>query len=182
MVGTGLLLRWGQVYGATGYKLFERDITGSPSPPPAFTEGPFPLPGDHFYAGWGAPGHTYQYEVAAVRGNSESSPSSAVTVTMPASEPLADPPVNITVTPSQGTTSVAVTWSAPSGSPYDNGVTGYDVFWTDTNPPCPGFALQGAQTTQTSYTISGRRLATPTTWRSRRQTPRAWVSGPGRRR
>ena len=29
------------------------------------------------------------------------------------------------------------------------------LFWVDSNPPCPGFALQGAQTTQTSYTIPG---------------------------
>jgi lysophospholipase L1-like esterase len=155
IVGIGLLLHWSRVYGASGYKIFERDITGNPSPLPAFTELPFPLPGDHFYAGWGTPGHIYQYEVAAARGYSESSPSRAATITMPASEPLADPPVNITVTPSQGTRSVTLTWSAPSGSAYDNSISGYHVFWLDTNPPCPGFALQGAQTTQTSYTISG---------------------------
>ena len=155
IVGTGLLLKWGRVYGASGYKIFERDITGSPNPPPAFTELPFPVPGDHYYAGWGTPGHTYQYEVAAARGNSETTPSSPATITMPASEPLANPPIDVTVTPSQGTTSVTLTWSAPSSGPFDNTITGYDVFWLDTNPPCPGFALQGAQTTQTSHTISG---------------------------
>ncbi len=155
IVGTGLLLHWSRVYGASDYKIFERDITGSPSPLPAFTELPFPLPGDHFYAGWGTPGHTYQYEVAAARGYSQTSPSSPATITMPTSEPLADPPVNITVTPFQGTTSVTLTWSAPSGSPYDNSISGYDVFWLDTNPPCPGFALQAAQTTQNSFTITG---------------------------
>src|SRR5258707_7273389 len=74
---------------------------------------------------------------------------------MPASEPLADPPVNITVTPSQATTSVTLTWSVPSGSTYDNSISGYTVFWLDTNPPCPGFAWQGAKTAQTSYTIAG---------------------------
>ena len=158
IVGTGLLLQWSQVYGASGYKLFQRDITGSPSPLPAFTESAFPVPGDHFIAGWGTPGHTYQYEVAAARGNSESSPSSPVTITMPASEPLADPPAAITVTPSQGTASVTLTWAAPFGGAYDNSISGYDVFWLDTNPPCPGFALQGGQTTQTSYTISGLTL------------------------
>jgi hypothetical protein len=155
MVGTGLLLQWGHVYGASGYNIFERDITGSPNPPPAFTELPFPLPGDHFYAGWGTPGHTYQYEVAAARGSSETGPSSPATITMPASEPLADPPIDVSVTPFQGTTSVTLAWSPPSGGPFDNSITGYDLYWLDTNPPCPGFALQGAQTTQTSYTISG---------------------------
>lgn len=155
IVGTGLLLQWSRVYGASGYKIFERDITGSPSPLPAFTEIPVPLPGDHFYAGWGTPGHTYQYEVAAARGYSETSPSSPTTITMPASEPIADPPVNATVTPSRGTTSVTLTWSAPSGSPYDNSISGYDVFWLDANSSCPGQLPQAVQTTQTSYTISG---------------------------
>jgi hypothetical protein len=77
---------------------------------------------------------------------------------MPASEPLADPPVNISVNTSQGTTSVTLSWSPPSGGPFDNAITGYGVFWVDTDPPCPDAALHAARTTQISYTISGLTL------------------------
>ena len=156
IVGTGLLLRWGRVYGASGYKIFERDITGRPNPPPAFTELPHSqcpetttMPdGEH-------PATPTSTRLPRPGGTANPTPSSPATITMPASEPLADPPADVTVTPSQGTTSVTLTWSAPSSGPFDNTITGYDVFWLDTNPPCPGFALQGAQTTQTSHTISG---------------------------
>lgn len=151
----GLLLQWSRVYGAAGYKVFERDITGNPNPLPAYTELPLALPGDHWYAGWATPGHTFQYEVAAARGNNESSPSAATTITMPASEPTADPPTNISVTPSGGTTSISLSWSPPSGNPNDNGITGYEVLWADANPTCPGQVVQVAMTTGTSYTITG---------------------------
>ncbi len=87
---TGTLLQWNRVYGVSGYRVYERDITGNPSPLPAFVELPLPLPGDHWYAGWGTPGHTYQYEVAAAKGNTESGPSAPVTITMPNPEPTAD--------------------------------------------------------------------------------------------
>jgi hypothetical protein len=155
ITGTGLLLAWGRVYGATAYKVFERDITGSPSSLPAFTELPGGLPGGHWYGGWGTPGHTYQYEVAAARGYAETAPSGPVTVTMPASEPTADPPGGITVTPSQGATSITLAWSAPSGNPSDATVSGYDVFWLDATTATPGQYPQEAGTGQTSYTITG---------------------------
>jgi hypothetical protein len=151
----GPLLQWSRVYGASGYKVFERDITGNPSPLPAFSELPLPLPGDHWYAGWGTAGHTYQYEVASVRGNSESSPSSPVTLTMPNPEPVADPPVNIKVIPSQGTSSIALSWTPPSGTQYDTGILGYNVFWEDATTSYPGEIPTEGFTTGTSYTITG---------------------------
>jgi Fibronectin type III domain len=152
---TGVLLQWSRVDGASGYKIFERDITGNPSPLPAFSELPLPLPGDHWYAGWGSVGHTYQYQVAAARGTSETSPSSPVTLTMPASEPTADPSVGIKVTPSRGTTSITLSWSPPTGNPNDASISGYEVFWLDANSSCPGQVPSEAQTNGTSYTITG---------------------------
>lgn len=79
----GMLLQWSRVYGATFYRVFRRDVTGNPSPAPAFTELPEILPGDHWYARLGVAGHTYQYEVAAARGSSDSTPSAPVTLTIP---------------------------------------------------------------------------------------------------
>lgn len=156
IASTGVLLQWSHVYGASGYKIFERDITGNPSPLPAFTELPLALPGDHWYAGWGTVGHTYQYEVAAARGDTETSPSSPVTITMPASEPTADPPANITVTPAQGSMSITLSWSAPTGNPNDSTISDYQVFWEDANSGCtvqiPSEALTGGLT---SWTIGG---------------------------
>jgi lysophospholipase L1-like esterase len=151
----GVLLQWSRVYAASGYKIFERDITGNPSPLPAFTELPLPLPGDHWYAGWGTAGHTYQYEVAAARGNTESTPSSPVSITMPATEPTPDAPVNVTSTPSAGTTSIALSWSAPSGSPNDSSITGYNVLWEDADSGCPDQIANETFTTGTSYTLTG---------------------------
>ena len=152
---TGVLLQWSRVYGASGYKIFERDITGNPSPLPAFSELPLPLPGDHWYAGWGTAGHTYQYEVASARGNSESAPSSPATLTMPNPEPVADPPANVTATPSPGTTSIALSWTPPTGNPNDSSITGYDVFWQDATCGCSGGIPNEASTSGTSYTITG---------------------------
>ncbi len=152
---TGVLQQWDRIYGASGYKIFERDITGNPSPLPAFSELPLPLPGDHWYSGWGTAGHTYQYEVAAARGTTETSPSSPVTITMPASEPTAEAPTNITVTPSQGTNSISLSWSQPTGNPNDSSISGYRVFWFDQNSSCPGGVLSEAATSTTSYTITG---------------------------
>lgn len=152
---TGVLLQWSRVYGASGYKIFERDITGNPSPLPAFSELPLALPGDHWYAGWGTAGHTYQYEVASARGNSESAPTSPVSLTMPDPEPVADAPGNITVTPSRGTTSIALTWTAPTGNPNDSTITGYHVFWQDASCGCSGGIPSEATTSGTSYTITG---------------------------
>jgi hypothetical protein len=80
---SAVLLRWSHVYGATYYRVFKRDVTGNPSPLPAFSELPEILPGDHWYAALGTAGHTYQYEVAAVRGSSESGLSTPVKVTVP---------------------------------------------------------------------------------------------------
>ncbi len=155
IASTGVLLQWSRVYGASGYKIFERDITGNLSPLPAFSELPLPLPGDHWYSGWGTVGHTYQYEVAAARGTTETSPSSPATITMPTSEPTADPPAGITVTPAQGTSSISLSWSPPSGGPNDSGISGYEVFWFDANAPCPVAVPSEAQTSATSYTITG---------------------------
>jgi lysophospholipase L1-like esterase len=151
----GPLLQWSRVYGASGYKVFERDITGNPSPLPAFSELPLPLPGDHWYAGWGIAGHTYQYEVASARGNSESSPSNAVTLTMPNPEPVADPPANITVAPSQGTTSIALSWTKPTGNPNDSSISGYEVFYEDATNSYPGEIPNEAFVSGTSYTLTG---------------------------
>ena len=103
----------------------------------------------------GGLGHTYQYEVAAARGTTETSPSSPVTITMPASEPTAEAPTNITVTPSQGTTSFSLSWSRPSGNPNDSSISGYEVFWHDANSSCPNQVPSEAQTSATSYTITG---------------------------
>ncbi|HEX6523841.1 MAG TPA: GDSL-type esterase/lipase family protein [Streptosporangiaceae bacterium] len=155
---TGTLLQWNRVYGVSGYRVYERDITGNPSPLPAFVELPLPLPGDHWYAGWGTPGHTYQYEVAAAKGNTESGPSAPVTITMPNPEPTADPPTNITDTPSRGTSSIALSWTAPTGSSYDANIDRYDVYWEDaTQAAACGCSLipNVAYPTGTSYTITG---------------------------
>jgi hypothetical protein len=81
--GNQIVLQWGRVYGASGYNVFRRDITGKPSTLPAFTELPLQVQGDRWLAGSGLPGHTYQYQVAAARGTNESSPSSPVTLTVP---------------------------------------------------------------------------------------------------
>ena len=150
---TGVLLQWSRVYGASGYKIFERDITGSPSPLPAFSELPLPIPGDHWLSGWGTAGHTYQYEVASARGNTETGPSGPVTLTMPASEPTADPPTNISVTPSPGTSSISLSWTKPTGNPNDSSISRYAVFWLDANAPCPVSVPDEALTSGTSYTI-----------------------------
>jgi hypothetical protein len=152
---TGVLLQWSRVYGASGYKIFERDTTGNPSPLPAFSELPLPIPGDHWIAGWGIVGHTYQYEVASARGTTETSPSGPVTITMPASEPTADPPSSITVVPSPGTNSISLNWSQPSGNPNDSSISQYAVFWLDANAPCPVAVPSEALTSSTSFTITG---------------------------
>lgn len=149
---TGVLLQWSHVYGATGYKIFERDITGNPNPLPAFSELPIPLPSDHWQAGWGQPGHTYQYAVAAARGADESAASSPATVTMPASEPTADPPSDVTATP--GATSITLNWTPPSGG-NDSGITGYTVYWLDSDNACGNQIPSTAEATDTSYTITG---------------------------
>lgn len=81
--GGEIVLQWSRVYGASGYNVFRREITGNPSPLPAFTELPSQVQGDHWFAGSGLPGHTYQYQVASARGSTESSPSSLVTLTVP---------------------------------------------------------------------------------------------------
>jgi hypothetical protein len=157
MSGKGPLLQWGHVYGAGGYDLYERDVTGNPSPLPPFTEMPLliPVPGDHWYAGWGAPGHTYQYEVTAVHGSSQSGPSSPVTLTMPDPEPFADPPADVTVTPSAGTVSIALSWTAPTGNTADSSITGYYVFWEDASTASAGEVPAEAFVAGTSFTITG---------------------------
>jgi hypothetical protein len=152
---TGVLLQWSHVYGATGYKILERDITFNPSPLPAFTELPIPLPGDHWNAGWGAPAHTYQYEIKASRGSDESGASSPVTLTMPAPEPTADAPTDVTVTPSAGSTSITLSWVRPFGGANDNSIDGYTVYWLDADAGCPNQIPSDAKATGTSYTITG---------------------------
>lgn len=155
---TGTFMHWSQSYGVSGYRVYERDITGNPSPLPAFTELPLPIPGDHWYAGWGTPGHTYQYEIAAAKGDAESVPSAPVSITMPDPEPTADPPANITAAPSSGTTSIAMKWTAPTGAADDGNVDRYDVYWQNaTAAAACGCALvpNVAYTTGTSYTITG---------------------------
>jgi lysophospholipase L1-like esterase len=81
--GSRVLLSWSQVYGATGYLIFERDVTGNPAPLPAFRQLPEPVPGDHWFTPQGLAGHTYQYEVASDRGTSQSPTTGPVTLTMP---------------------------------------------------------------------------------------------------
>jgi hypothetical protein len=81
--GGEIALQWSRVYGASRCNVFRRDIAGNPSPLPAFTELPSQVQGDHWFAGSGLPGHTYQYQVASARGSAESSPSSLVMLTVP---------------------------------------------------------------------------------------------------
>jgi hypothetical protein len=144
---TGVLLKWSQVYAAEGYMIFERDITSNPSAP--FTELPLPVPGDQWNLGWGTPGDTYQYEVAAVRGSQVTSPGSPATFTMPNPEPTLSPPTGITVTPAAGSTSITLSWSGVSGA------TGYNVLWEDANSACQPNVPSSTFTAGTSYTLTG---------------------------
>lgn len=155
----GPLLQWSRTYGATGYRVYERDITGNPSPLPAFTELPLPLPGDHWLAGWGTPGHTYQYEVSSARGFTESGTTGPATLTMPNPEPVADAPSKITVTPSNGTTSIALSWTAPTGNANDNSISGYDVFWEDASTSYAGEIPSETFVSGTSLTLTGLTFA-----------------------
>ncbi|NUP50245.1 MAG: hypothetical protein HOW97_23495 [Catenulispora sp.] len=70
----GALLGWSRVRGASGYRIALRDVTaGQPR-----TLAPLPVLGDHWRAHGLAPGHIYEFDVTAARGERLG----------PASEPL----------------------------------------------------------------------------------------------
>jgi lysophospholipase L1-like esterase len=73
----GAMLSWSRVRGASGYRVAFRDVTTGQ--PRILT--PLPVLGDHWRAGGLTPGHVYEFDVAAARGERLGPPSESLRVT-----------------------------------------------------------------------------------------------------
>jgi murein DD-endopeptidase MepM/ murein hydrolase activator NlpD len=90
------VLSWRGSAGATGYIVYQRDVTAGSG----WVRLPYPVPGPQWTAGLLANGHTYQYKLRAVSANGESGDSEVVSVTPTAPRP--GTPTNLTASPGNG--------------------------------------------------------------------------------
>ncbi|MEU7004642.1 GDSL-type esterase/lipase family protein [Nonomuraea sp. NPDC046570] len=138
VVPEGIELKWGRVYGASGYYIHTRDVTaGEP-----FHKLPYPIADDHWLSGGLFKDHTYEYRITAAYGSRESSASPIASgVANPQTPPQTQ---GVKVIPGQ--TSVEVTWQATPGA------TKYEVYAQDQTT---GAWLPTVTATATSYTYTG---------------------------
>ncbi|WP_169734311.1 GDSL-type esterase/lipase family protein [Hamadaea tsunoensis] len=123
-VAGGIQLSWSHVWGATGYYLYQRDVTAGQ----AQEQLPLPVTTDHWLFNWVQRGHTYEYAVAASKGDTNLAKSG--TATAVANPSTADGPTIIHSFANDGSGTVNVDWIAPTGYGADT-VSAYDLYWYD---------------------------------------------------
>ncbi|MEV0269746.1 phospholipase A2 [Hamadaea sp. NPDC050747] len=107
--GDPIRLTWSAVAGATGYRVYRRDVTAGQT---YFTRQPAVEPGTSVEISLLTDGHTYEFRVAAVNAAGESLPSDTRSVVIDVAPP--GTPANVTAVAS-GSGEIVLNWSAVAG-------------------------------------------------------------------
>lgn len=141
----GITVRWAHSAGASGYWLYQRDVTLGQ----AFGRSALQIPADSWKVNWLFRGHTYEFKVVAARGDDTLSAESPVASAV-ADPRTADGPTGVTAHPA--TSSIQLSWTRPT-TPYSDTVSGYKIFYLDET--AVGELAKTVTTTATSYTLTG---------------------------
>lgn len=121
--GHDLKLSWSRVFGATGFRIYQRDVTAGQ----AFRALPFPVGAQSWVSGLLPAGHRMEYKVQVVRGNWDGSTSAAAAATV---EPLPVVP-NVRVTANEEKPyTLTVDWDPVPGA------TDYAVYAYSSSTEC----------------------------------------------